>query len=135
MGRKILVIPPTAIVQDFIIQAIAAGAPEIARGVPPALKGMVQEASLPVVYEEPSIVVAPERTTVAVNQVVVITATLSPSITAAPAVFQVEGGAAYEEPVTGGQASHSYAFASPGIYKITVSSVHHGQTAVEVVAQ
>lgn len=49
--------------------------------------------------------------------------------------FQVEGGAIYSEPVATGQANHAFAFASAGIYRVLVSSAHHGTAAVEVMVQ
>lgn len=68
----------------------------------------------------------------AVNATVTITATLPADTPDTSVTFQVEGGQAYTEPVTQGQASHAYAFAQSGVYRIAVSSVHHGTAIVEV---
>jgi hypothetical protein len=71
----------------------------------------------------------------AINRTVVVTATLPDGAPDAEVIFQVEGGTAYAEPVTNGQASHAYAFAQAGTYKITVSSARCGSTMVEVTVQ
>ncbi|MBC7340878.1 MAG: Ig-like domain repeat protein [Clostridia bacterium] len=68
----------------------------------------------------------------AVNETVIITATLPPSSPDTAVVFQLAGGQAYTEPVLNGQASHAYAFTMPGAYSIAVSSEHHGVQRVGV---
>lgn len=70
--------------------------------------------------------------TAAVNDTVTVTATLPGGSPDTEVTFQLEGGAAYQEPVTAGQASHAYAFSLAGAYRITVSSAHHGAQTVEV---
>lgn len=70
-----------------------------------------------------------------VNQSVNVTALL-PADTPDPTVtFQVQGGAAYLEPIAAGQAAHTFAFATPGRYSLLVSSDHHGTTWLEVTVQ
>lgn len=71
----------------------------------------------------------------AAGQAITVRATLPPGTPDTEVTFQVEGGQAYVKPVTGGQASHTYAFASPGIYQIMVSSAHHGPRKMEVSVQ
>lgn len=72
---------------------------------------------------------------VAPNALVTVAATLPTGSSDTTVTFQVQGGMAYPEPVTGGQASHAYAFASAGSYRITASSTHHGSSAVEVIVR
>jgi len=69
----------------------------------------------------------------AVNTTVTVTATLPVDTPDTSVTFQAEGGTAYREPVSNGQASHMFAFAALGIYHVTASSAHHGKTTVEVV--
>ncbi|CEP67898.1 PKD domain [Moorella glycerini] len=70
-----------------------------------------------------------------VNETVVVTATLPDGAPDTEVIFQVEGGTAYTEPITNGQASHAYAFAQAGTYRIIVSSVNCGTATVEVMVQ
>ena len=70
-----------------------------------------------------------------VNTTVTVTAVLLAGTPDTTVTFQVEGGTAYSEPVTAGQASHAYAFSAAGRYRSAVSSAHHGTAAVEVVVQ
>ncbi len=72
---------------------------------------------------------------VAINATVTVSATLPAGTPDISLTFQVEGGAAYTEPVSAGQASHAYAFVTPGTYRVVVSSLHHGTQVVEVVVQ
>lgn len=66
------------------------------------------------------------------NVTVVVRATLFPDPLDTEVTFQVEGGTPITEPVYNGQASHAYAFVQPGVYRIVVSSAHHGTAVVEV---
>lgn len=68
------------------------------------------------------------------NATITVTALLPAGSPDTPVTFRVEGGQAYAEPVAGGQASHAYAFAAAGRYRIAVSSAHHDNT-VEVKVQ
>lgn len=68
------------------------------------------------------------------NAMVTVTAILPAGTPDTSVTFQVEGGQAYTEPVVTGKASHAYAFATAGRYRITVSSAHHDNT-VEVKVQ
>lgn len=70
-----------------------------------------------------------------VNAVVEVTATLPADTPDAEVTFVVDGGAPVTEPVAQGTATHAYAFTAPGIYRITVSSQHHGAAVVEVTVQ
>ncbi len=57
MGRRIWIISKKDKVEQSVIDAaIAHNCPEIAKGIPPALEGIVDEANLPMVYEEPEAV-------------------------------------------------------------------------------
>lgn len=53
MGRRIYIIPKSMKVEDALGDARLANCPEIAQGIPPALVRIIDEASLPMVYEEP----------------------------------------------------------------------------------
>jgi len=54
VGRRIYIISKSEkITQVIRNQAEASNCPEIVWGVPPALKGVIDEVSLPVVFEEP----------------------------------------------------------------------------------
>lgn len=68
----------------------------------------------------------------AVNAVVEVTATLPTDTPDTEVTFSVEGGAPVTEPVAQGTATHAYAFARPGTYRITVSSQHHGTATIEI---
>ena len=59
MGRRIYIIPMSMNVEDAIEDARANNCPEIVRGIPPALDGVIDEASLPISFEEPDL--APEE--------------------------------------------------------------------------
>lgn len=71
----------------------------------------------------------------AVNETVIVTATLPDGAPDTEVTFQLEGGTAYTEPVTDGNASHAYAFTMSGTYRINVSSAKCGNATVEVVVQ
>lgn len=54
MARRIWIVPrKDQIEQSNIDAAIASNCPEIVNGIPPALSGIINEASLPMAYEEP----------------------------------------------------------------------------------
>lgn len=71
----------------------------------------------------------------ALDATVTVRATLPAGSPDTSVTFQLEGGQAYQEPVTAGQASHNYAFALAGVYRVSVSSAHHGQQTVEETVQ
>lgn len=81
-------------------------------------------------YPDPTISAFPNPA--AVNEIVIVTAILPDGAPDTEVTFQLEGGTAYVEPIINGQASHAYAFAQPGTYKIIVSSTHCGSATVEV---
>lgn len=84
-------------------------------------------------YQYLSATVAPNP--VAVNTATTVTANLPPGSPDAQVTFQVQGGAAYTEPVANLKASHAFAFASAGTYQVAVSSAHHGTAWVGVIVQ
>ncbi len=54
MARRIWIIPKdTDITQEVRDEAIANNCPEIVQGMPPILEGKIEEASLPIAFEEP----------------------------------------------------------------------------------
>jgi len=53
MGRRIYIIPKSMKVEDAVGDAKIANCPEIVHGIPPKLEGVVNESSLPLVFEEP----------------------------------------------------------------------------------
>ena len=55
MPRRIYIIPKSMKVEDALANAKAANCPEIVLGIPPRLAGVIDEASLPMVFEEPEI--------------------------------------------------------------------------------
>lgn len=134
MGRKIYIVPPGT-ADQYYAAARAAGAPEIVEGIPAALQPTLGGVALPHLYEEPSVSAAASPNPAVVSATVTVTATLSPAASSASVTFQVEGGQAYIEPVTNGQASHAFAFATAGTYRILVFAVECSTTTVEVVVQ
>lgn len=52
MGRRIYIIPKSMKVEDALQDAKLENCPEIVHGIPPRLEGVIDEASLPVVFEE-----------------------------------------------------------------------------------
>lgn len=60
MGRRIYIIPKSMKVEDAMSDAKLASCPEIVLGIPPSLEGIVDEVSLPMVFEEPDILPAPK---------------------------------------------------------------------------
>lgn len=53
MGRRIYIIPKSMKVEDAVEDAKLLKCPEIVHGIPPKLEGIIDEASLPMVFEEP----------------------------------------------------------------------------------
>lgn len=54
--RRVYIIPEKQPVDELIkAAAIANNCPEIAKGIPPRLEGVIDEASLPLVFEEPEL--------------------------------------------------------------------------------
>lgn len=70
-----------------------------------------------------------------VSETVVVTAALPAGSPDTEVTFQLEGGTTYTEPVADSKASHTYAFAMPGTYRINVSGTYCGTAIVEVVVQ
>ncbi|GAH96258.1 unnamed protein product [marine sediment metagenome] len=63
MARRIWIVARgTEITQEVIDDAIAQNCPEIVNGIPPALEGIIDEASLPIAFEEPEPPLPPEPT-------------------------------------------------------------------------
>jgi len=64
MPRRIYIIPESMKVEDAIEDAKLANCPEIVHGIPPRLEGIIDEASLPIVFEEPEVALPePPRST------------------------------------------------------------------------
>jgi len=59
--RRILVIPEQADPKDFEIEAEMSNCPEIVKGIPPALKNVLNEKDLPTIYEEPMVLNKPRE--------------------------------------------------------------------------
>lgn len=53
MSRRIWIIPRSMKVDDALEDAKAAHCPEVVSGIPPRLEGVIEEASLPMAFEEP----------------------------------------------------------------------------------
>ena len=60
MGRRIYIIPKSMSIKDAIEDARLANCGEIVSGVPPVLADVIDEASLPVVFEEAELEPSPE---------------------------------------------------------------------------
>ena len=53
MGRRIYIIPKSMKAEEAVEAAKLNKCPEIVHGIPPRLEGVIDEASLPMVFEEP----------------------------------------------------------------------------------
>lgn len=83
----------------------------------------------------PLLTVAASPNPAVANQTLTVTATLPAGSPDSQVAFRVVGGASYVETCIDGQATHAFAFAAAGTYRIAVSSTHHGVIEVEVMVQ
>ncbi len=135
-NNNILVNHPGAVPDDYYYLAIDDNDPRVFSVWNAATIEMIQNgANLDLRLYDYLIASSSAPSPTAVNAAVMVMATLPANSPDTEVTFKLGGGVAYVEPVANGQASHSYAFAAPGTYRIIVSSTHHGSVIVEVVVQ